>query len=453
MKLTVKNLGVVSHAEIDLSKDLLIFTGENNSGKTYLAYTIYGLNSESGIRDNLTIYESEKVPKANSIVSDFSYDRNEFPINFNLKDNLEKFGKIVEKKLKENLPRFFATDKKDWKSSSFQLVFDDFDYERLFNTHISRATVVGRNPITEEDIWLKKLKESYDISISPKSIFHDTSFIDIYLDILIRPTTKIFTAERAGINLFSKELSITKSRLFSTIIQSSNGKNLLELLAQRLDRYPLPIRDNLRDSENHDARRKRIGDFAHLANELEAEFLNGKITVTEEGDLQFSTNNNGKRLEIHMTSSTVKSLAPIVFYLRHTAKFGDFIIIDEPELNLHPDNQRKIARFIGRLINEGFKVLISTHSDYIVRELNNLIMLSHGFATKKEDTLRLLKDYDYNENELIGADKVGAYLFRIGMPVENVVVEDTGFNVATVDEEIRNLNQSSQDIYFTLFDE
>ena len=43
MKLTVKNLGVVSHAEVDLSKDLLIFTGENNTGKTYLAYTVHAI--------------------------------------------------------------------------------------------------------------------------------------------------------------------------------------------------------------------------------------------------------------------------------------------------------------------------------------------------------------------------------------------------------------------------
>ena len=120
---------------------------------------------------------------------------------------------------------------------------------------------------------------------------------------------------------------------------------------------------------------------------------------------------------------------------------------------MHPDNQRKIARFFGRLINEGFKVLISTHSDYIVRELNNLIMLSHGFATKKEETLQLLTRYNYAENELIAADKVGVYLFRVGQPVENVTVEDTGFNIATIDEEIRKLNQSSQDIYFTLFDQ
>ena len=43
MKLTVKNLGPISQAEVDLSKDLIILTGENNTGKTYVAYGIYGI--------------------------------------------------------------------------------------------------------------------------------------------------------------------------------------------------------------------------------------------------------------------------------------------------------------------------------------------------------------------------------------------------------------------------
>ena len=34
MKLTVKNLGAISHAEVDLSKDLILLTGENNTGKS-----------------------------------------------------------------------------------------------------------------------------------------------------------------------------------------------------------------------------------------------------------------------------------------------------------------------------------------------------------------------------------------------------------------------------------
>jgi predicted ATPase len=43
MKLKLKNIGTLKQAEIDLSKDLIILAGPNNTGKTYAAYTVYGV--------------------------------------------------------------------------------------------------------------------------------------------------------------------------------------------------------------------------------------------------------------------------------------------------------------------------------------------------------------------------------------------------------------------------
>jgi predicted ATPase len=39
-----QNLGPLRDAEIDLSKDLIVLAGPNNSGKTYLAWSVYGLH-------------------------------------------------------------------------------------------------------------------------------------------------------------------------------------------------------------------------------------------------------------------------------------------------------------------------------------------------------------------------------------------------------------------------
>jgi len=43
MKFKIKNLGAISEAEVDLTKNINIFCGQNRTGKTYLAYIIYGL--------------------------------------------------------------------------------------------------------------------------------------------------------------------------------------------------------------------------------------------------------------------------------------------------------------------------------------------------------------------------------------------------------------------------
>ena len=92
---------------------------------------------------------------------------------------------------------------------------------------------------------------------------------------------------------------------------------------------------------------------------------------------------------LHSASSTVKSLFGLWFYLENQAKKGDVLMIDEPELNIHPENQRKIARVLAMLVNAGLNVVVSTHSDYIVRELNSLIMLSGDKGKKLRENMAI----------------------------------------------------------------
>ncbi|GAJ06031.1 unnamed protein product, partial [marine sediment metagenome] len=104
------------------------------------------------------------------------------------------------------------------------------------------------------------------------------------------------------------------------------------------------------------------------------DIIGGKYTVVR-GSVYFSLKQDGKRLLMNESSSAVRSLLDVGFYLRHCAQKGDLFIIDEPELNLHPENQCRLARLFACLVNAGLKVFITTHSDYIVKEINTLLML------------------------------------------------------------------------------
>jgi ABC-type multidrug transport system ATPase subunit len=83
-------------------------------------------------------------------------------------------------------------------------------------------------------------------------------------------------------------------------------------------------------------------------------------------------------------------------------------MIDEPELNLHPDNQRRIARLLARLVNLGIKVFITTHSSYIIKELNTLIMLNRDEPHLKQ----IAAEENYLESELLSPDKVKVYVAK-----------------------------------------
>lgn len=125
-------------------------------------------------------------------------------------------------------------------------------------------------------------------------------------------------------------------------------------------------------------------------------------------------------------------------------------MIDEPELNLHPDNQRLIARLLARLVNRGMKVVISTHSDYIVREINNMIMLGNEFPGRED--LEKAWGYDPAGSERLRVDQVAAYHFEENLVSKIEISSEYGMEVKSMDNAINRMNQSNSEIYFALQD-
>ena len=119
-------------------------------------------------------------------------------------------------------------------------------------------------------------------------------------------------------------------------------------------------------------------------------------------------------------------------------------MIDEPELNIHPANQRQMARLLARLVNAGMSVIISTHSDYIVREFNSLIML-HQVTGKA-----LQRKYRYQDDEVIDPELVGAYLFDGHSIRAFSMTREDGIHATTFDEVITQMNTVNNDIFFSL---
>jgi ABC-type multidrug transport system ATPase subunit len=154
-------------------------------------------------------------------------------------------------------------------------------------------------------------------------------------------------------------------------------------------------------------------------------------------------------MPLHFTSSTVKTFFGLVFYLNHLAQKGDCLMIDEPELNLHPENQRTIVRILVALVNAGLKIIVSTHSDYFVRELNNLILFNRDFRQSAE----LKKKYGYAQTDALDSRHISAYLFEHHKITPLEFIPDEGFIAETFDNVIRSLNQSSHDIYYTIQEE
>ena len=65
-------------------------------------------------------------------------------------------------------------------------------------------------------------------------------------------------------------------------------------------------------------------------------------------------------------SGKVRALADIGIYLRHQAKPGDVLIIDEPERSLGEKDQKRFAALLKKLVDAGIKVLLATNSKHFI---------------------------------------------------------------------------------------
>ncbi|MBP5681682.1 MAG: ATP-binding protein, partial [Bacteroidales bacterium] len=346
MKITIDNLGVVRHIEFDTQKPLSLFCGPNGTGKTYVAYVL------DAIANNEVSFAYTTLTTFNNLTKTIS-----------LSDILVVFKKAIEDILKRNLGNIFG-------------VSDDFVLERFNNTIVDLS-------FSDSDIEIisKDLKNYFTIvkqndvliveKVSPsKILFALSRCVKLLFNV------RIFTVERNSIYTFERELSINRNDLVDKLmaLKDKNNVNLSEVLMNNSRRYPMAVRNGLKVASDLLNVIKFRGDFYDVASDLE-KLLRGRIEISQYGGVEFIVGDN-IALPIQLSSSIVKTMSSLVLYLKYIVKKGDTLIIDEPEMNLHPDNQILLARIFAQMVNMGIKLVISTHSDYIIREFNNLIMLS-----------------------------------------------------------------------------
>ena len=146
-------------------------------------------------------------------------------------------------------------------------------------------------------------------------------------------------------------------------------------------------------------------ELAHL---LEAGLLRGSVGV-ERSEIDYPSfvyrpENWGHDLPLMHSSSMVSELAPVVLYLRHVVQPGDTLIIEEPEAHLHPTAQVEFTRLLAGAVKAGIRIIITTHSEWVLWELANLVRMS-------ELPLELRHGLD-GANHAIEATEVGTWLFE-----------------------------------------
>jgi hypothetical protein len=461
MKFEFKNLGLLDEAKFEVG-DLTLICGENNTGKTYATYAVYGFLRSW--RQLMQIRISKEIRDVSPSSGAYEFDLHKM-----FDGKVSEYIDSICHSFVAMLPHVFATKVEFFRDVKFRFALGG--ETDLISSQYQKSITQGPSG----KIFATLTKEAGS-SILKVLVLQDertrlaglTQFVaDAIADIVfspLLPDVHISSAERTGAAIFRKDLDLARSRMLeaiSTIDSDALKKNPFLIFEQIDSGYAWPVRDNVDFVRQLESISKTSSLIATSKPEIIEAFeavIGGSYKVTKEQGLIFQPKAGTKsRFTMNESSSCVRALLDIGFYLRCKAKPGDLFVIDEPELNLHPRNQRAFARLVVRLVNAGLKVFITTHSDYLIKEFNTLIML----AQKTEHTVQLQSKYQYGDAELLEPSRVRLYVTglqkipavgkrstRINTLKLATIHPDRGIEVSTFDTTIEEMNEIQNEILF-----
>ena len=454
MKFQIKNLGPLQCADLELG-DLTVVCGNNNCGKTYLAYTLDTFLD--------TIEYNLKLPLRET---DFNTLFAKGSVTIDLCDYVDDFIKLANKTVPDftdTLPRFLAMASERFAQTHIEVPLDaktilehiqchspktDIPDETVLSARITnfatlkikkssfspRTTITLTN--TSEDLPSKKIVKDIAASLLAR-IFNSSCANPLF------PKSFIITSERTGAALFRSELMSVKVRTQEDV--QSSGKIPT---GYRGYGYQRPVEKDIEfvlDLERHLQKKSYIAEYHPEIIEFFSKIAGGTYQFDEAiKQVKFTPQGSALPLTLAESSSTVRALTELNFYLRHKAKRGQVLMFDEPEINLHPANQRLLARLLAKLVKAGIKVFITTHSDYIIREFNALVRLN---ALPEESRSSLALKHGFSQTDTLSPESVHIYILKDGRTQKVPYDEDAyAFSVSSFDDTIEKFNQLYNDL-------
>ncbi len=449
LKLNVTNFGPIAEAKIDL-RPMTVFVGRSNTGKSYLAMLIYALHqffSQSQgrhFRPRLwSRWEDDDVGMSDDAINALIkwLNRKDFdalipepvadPIRNRLRD-VRSFGDRLNYELARCFGIEDATDlirHRSDKGASVDMDWQVLDHPEPYKCYFTlnrkevgfKASVPDTIPLfahvadseVEHSYFLWRVRERSELMGEyAQGVMNDLS--DEAGSHIVRPLSRpayYLPADRTGVMHAHRVVvgSLIARAPRAGLDQSSAEPALSGVLADFLERLI-----------NLPARQLRSRGARELSNRLEGEMLQGAIVREDSaiGYPEFYYRPDGWKRDIPLmnSSSMVSELAPVVLYLRHYVNTRDVLIIEEPESHLHPAMQVEFVRHLAAAVNAGIRVILTTHSEWVLEELANLIRLSELPKSRRKDFV--------DTDSALTPDQLGMWLFEPKKSPKGTVVRE-----------------------------
>lgn len=243
--------------------------------------------------------------------------------------------------------------------------------------------------------------------------------------------------------------------------QQKNGEDIdLEFIVNNNQSDYTAVMDNLL-SEYHRLSEEKPDENNFNKKYLEQlkKIIGGDISIQyEDGtpSLRFNIDDNkNKSLKLHLASSSVNQLTALSIYFKYwAAKENNFLLIDEPEENLHPKNQIKLIDLLVNFASENQnRVLIATHSPLITNHINNYLLLGELKQQKILDEF-IAENNGFKKDIFLDKKDIGVYFFD-GRRVRDYVEEemqDTGLFFRDFERENLKIERLTKALKDKLYD-
>ena len=390
VEISVKNFGPIAEAIINL-RPLTVFVGPSNTGKTYFSTLIYALHGVfTGHSKFPGRFKRLGIHGFNDLLN-----RNWNAIRSILKKLNTSNQSIKFSDLPPEIRASLESDLKDPESTANELkrCFDlnsITELIRLKNGQRSEMNISLEVKRENQRLWNFKLEGCESNLVARGSVNEDLMIYD--KDSLISHSHKELDIDDlffwAAIELGGH----TKDRVYlpaarSGIMQSHRviASSLVEratrggLTPLEIPTFSGVVADFMQQLILYEEPETPDESISHLAAALESNVLTGQILVkpTPSGYPEFLYRPYEMAEDVRLTraASMVSELAPVVLFLRGGIRPGDLLIIEEPEAHLHPGAQTDIALTLAGLVRAGVRVVVTTHSDWLLKEIANLIRI------------------------------------------------------------------------------
>ncbi|MBQ9348934.1 MAG: AAA family ATPase [Oscillibacter sp.] len=404
MKLEVKNIGLIREAEIELD-GVTVLAGFNGTGKSTISKALYGIMA--GYKDLQRRIEEERIRSVNTIIDSFFLEHTailpSIKYSYLSTDIVRKLVPVPEtfsellSCLNDGVKDSYAYNENYFESiyspyaQKLRAVVDrpDKEYARfILNRDINRLFEGQTNTLdspTSGEISLTRRETTIFLRIENRKVVSCS-------DCLFAVTTPVYLEPRHMLDAFGTESGEREGRPYDfplyTLLMGQDSPIYLD-----------------RDTPTYEqtAVRERV------SNLIDSIIHGGLVKQVSSSEFQFKDARFGEPVAVRNMASGSKTLAVLRRLVEQgTLRENGVLIIDEPENNLHPEWQIKLAQVLVMLQNElNLRILLNTHSTYFLRGIEvssrkyGLADKCHYYKTEPaEDGLFRTVCVDGNTNEI-----------------------------------------------------